>query len=188
MGNTLTGDQYKVAVKRLGEVLRQLGQTEYPYDPERLNAALQAITEGRFETVGAVGGLFPCQIHAADLIPKGWTIIEDVFPTELKVKDMEFISFLEKGEEYVGGEKMRQRAITLRGNLGLCDAKRVLADQAKLPKNLRGNYIIFPGTFLRDSDDDPGVPYLRWRGVCWVLDFSWLCGGFRGSDRLARGK
>ena len=40
MGNILTGDQAKAAFRKLGEIARQLGQDEYPYDPDRLLGAL----------------------------------------------------------------------------------------------------------------------------------------------------
>ncbi|MBI2050683.1 MAG: hypothetical protein HYT31_02660 [Parcubacteria group bacterium] len=52
MGYILTGDQQRTASRRLGEILRQLGQDEYPYDPERALAALQAFHEGRFGSLG----------------------------------------------------------------------------------------------------------------------------------------
>lgn len=53
MGYTLTGDQQKTANRRIGEILRQFGQDEYPYDPERALDALQSFSEGRFESMGA---------------------------------------------------------------------------------------------------------------------------------------
>ncbi len=49
MGYILTGDQQRRANKRLGEILRQFGQDEYPYDPERALDALQNFHEGRLE-------------------------------------------------------------------------------------------------------------------------------------------
>ena len=52
MGYQLTGDQSKLANKKIGDILSQLGQEEYPFDPERLLGALQALSEGRFEAVG----------------------------------------------------------------------------------------------------------------------------------------
>ncbi|OIO48830.1 MAG: hypothetical protein AUJ34_02295 [Parcubacteria group bacterium CG1_02_41_12] len=52
MGYQLTGDQYKTALRRIGEIQRQLGQaTGYPYDPNGLLGSLQAISEGRFADV-----------------------------------------------------------------------------------------------------------------------------------------
>ena len=52
MGYELTGDQYKTAFRRIGEIQRQLGQaTGYPYDPNGLLGSLQAISEGRFADI-----------------------------------------------------------------------------------------------------------------------------------------
>lgn len=58
MGYKLTGDQLKTALKRLGEIGRQFGQAEYPYDPERLLLALQDVIEGRFVAADA-GDTYP---------------------------------------------------------------------------------------------------------------------------------
>lgn len=52
MAIIVTGDQYRELDGQLLEVKRQLRQKEgYPFDPERLKCALQAIIEGRFEAV-----------------------------------------------------------------------------------------------------------------------------------------
>ncbi|MDP1709501.1 MAG: hypothetical protein Q8L21_01285 [Candidatus Komeilibacteria bacterium] len=53
MGYILTGDQQKTVKRRLGEILRQFGQDEYPHNPERALDALQAFSEGRFEVMGS---------------------------------------------------------------------------------------------------------------------------------------
>lgn len=187
MSYQLTGDQMQTAMRRISEVLRQLGQAEYPFDPERLNGALQAITEGRFEDVG---DLFPSEVHAAALIPKEWTIVEDVEPTpDLKVEELEFISFLEQGESYVGGEVMRGRAKKLGANLGLADGKRILEQEDKIPVELHGQIVIvLLGTVLTDADGVPRVACFRWNGNRWCLCWYWLDGGWDGSYRLARRK
>ena len=58
MGYNLSGDQFKTLVKRVQEILRQFGQTEYPFDPEhaiRTLTALQKFSEGKFlEVMGLV--------------------------------------------------------------------------------------------------------------------------------------
>ena len=48
MGYQLTGDQLKAAMRRIGDIQRQLGQEEYPHCPKALLDALQAVGEGRF--------------------------------------------------------------------------------------------------------------------------------------------
>ena len=137
-------------------------------------------------------------LAVAELIPKytdkngnkkKWGVVEDVSPFEFKVKDLEFISFLEKGEDYIGGEEMRKRAVGLKANLGLADAKYLLDHKAEIPAKLRGKkYIVLPGTVLRDSNSDLRVPYLGWVGGRWVLRFLWLDFDFLGRDVLARSK
>lgn len=52
MGHVLTGDQLRTALKRLGDIERQLGQKEYPHDPEGLLNVLQAVGEGKFRVNG----------------------------------------------------------------------------------------------------------------------------------------
>ncbi len=145
---------------------------------ENLQVFLRDPNRGQLLTIGV-----------AELIPKGWEIVEDIAPSKFQVKDLEFISFLEKGEEYIGGEVMRQRAVKLKANLGLADAKYLLDHQAEIPAKLRGKkYIVLPGTVLRDSCGDLGVPYLGWGGGRWVLDFCWVDDGFSGRDVLAPSK
>ncbi len=135
------------------------------------------------------GSKFPSEFNAADLIPKGWTVVEDIEPSKFQVKDLEFISFLEKGEEYVKGEVLRQRAVKLKANLGLCDGKYLLEHQDEIPAKLRGKkYIVLSGTLLRDSGGGLHVPYLRWHGGRWVLSFIWVGLGFSAGGCLARSK
>ena len=116
----------------------------------------------------------------------GYTVVEDVEPSQFKVKNLKFITFLESGESYITGETMRQRAVTLKGNIGLVDGQYLLDHQDEIPKEMRGKYIVFPGTLLRGSGDDLDVAYLSWLGFCWVLSFGWLGTDWGGSDRFAR--
>ncbi len=146
---------------------------------------LQTVIEGRFE---AVENPFPSQIFASDLLPEGWSVVEDVSPTEFEVKDLEFITFLEEGESSVNGETMRQRAINLKANLGLVDAKRMLAHQDEIPVKMRGKYIIFTGTLLRGPDGLLYVACLYWRDDRWDLHFLWLGHDWHDGARLARRK
>ena len=48
MGFILTGDQWREFARKLGEIERQLGQNEYPFNPKDALRALQLIVEGRF--------------------------------------------------------------------------------------------------------------------------------------------
>jgi len=169
----------------LGEIERQLGQEEYPFDPTLLDGALQAIVEGRFNAVGAT---FPSQLLAADFIPERWIIESDVEPTEFEVSDLEFIPFLNEGDDPIKGDLMRKRALTLKANLGLADGKKLLAQQDKIPVELRGKWIALTGTVLRDHDGDRHVACLGWVGDRWYLNFGWLGDGWCSDNRLARRK
>ncbi len=131
---------------------------------------------------------FPSATLAADIIPKEWVVVEDVQPSKFQVKDMEMVSFLETGEDYVKGEVMRKRAVGLKANLGLADAKYLLDHQAEIPLEFQNKYIVFPGTVLRGSGGGLHVPCLGWDGDRWVLNFFWVDGGFRDFGRLARSK
>lgn len=58
MGRILTGDQVREFSRKLGEIHRQVGQAEYPFDPERALLAIQAISEGRFDLSGSMWAEF----------------------------------------------------------------------------------------------------------------------------------
>lgn len=136
----------------------------------------------------AVAELIP-EYTDADGNKKRWEIVEDVELSKFDIKNLSFISFLENGEDYIRGEEMRKRAVTLKANRGLADAKYLLDHQAEIPAKLRGKkYIVLPGTVLRDSNGYLCVPYLHWNGVRWVLSFFWVGNGFHSSIVLARSK
>lgn len=128
---------------------------------------------------------FPSAILAADLIPeyidecdnkRKWKILEDVVWFEFKISDLKLASFLRKGESHVGGQTMRRRAVVMKTNLGLIDAKFVLDHQAEIPVEFRNNYLIFPGTLLRRQDGGGRmyVASLCWRDIRWHLTWNWL--------------
>jgi hypothetical protein len=123
---------------------------------------------------------FASQIHATELIPNGWTVVEDIEPTrDLDIEKLECIGVLEGNEEYIGAKEMRERAVKLEGNLGLSDAKHLLAKQTKIPVEFRKHYILLPGTVLRDADGYGNIPCIGWRGHRWGHSF--LLGGRFGS-------
>lgn len=121
-----------------------------------------------------------------DLIPEGWTVVEDVAPTEFDVSKLKPVSFLKSGESRVVGEEIRKRALELRCNFGLADGKRMLTEQDKIPVEFRKFYILLPGTVLRDSDGHLIVPCLFSSGGRWSVDFSWFIYGWDGYDIFAR--
>jgi len=117
----------------------------------------------------------PCQIHAADLIPD-WCeeVFDDVAPSEFKVKDIKYITFVNEDDTagYVDGPTMRLRTAERKANFGLSDVKTFLVEQADIPSDMRGRkYIVFSGTVLRDRGGFLYVSFLGWRDDGWVLCF-----------------
>ena len=148
-----------------------------------------ATPEGE-EDLTAIAAIIACGAKSAacsfaDLIPEGWEVMEDVAPSTFDVGKLTLRSFLKQGESPIGGDEMRKRAVELKGNLGLTDGKRMLAEQDKIPVEFREFYIPLPGTVLRDSGGDLFVPYLYFHGVRWVLDFGWIGLDWYGLDRFA---
>lgn len=155
---------------------------------------LRALAEFVPENIKTDDGSFPSLVLAPDLIPKytdkqgserKWEMTEDVPPSEFEVADLKFRSFLKKKEYGVSGETMRKRAVAMKGNLGLADAKRFLAEQKKIPQELRGLYVVFPGTVLRGPHGYLHVACLSWGGCRWSLDWRWLGHGWRDDVRFA---
>ena len=103
----------------------------------------------------------------------GYTIVEgqDVEPSQFKIKNLEYISALQKGESGINGETLRQRAVALRANFGLADGMRILKHQDEIPKKMR-EHIVLAGTLLRDADGQLVVAILYWDyfGI-WRMSF-----------------
>jgi hypothetical protein len=184
MGHTLTGDQHREFSRKLAEICRQLGQAEYPYDPQRALKALQDVIEGRFV-------LSPSQRFVPHLLPE-WEheMIEDVEPTLAPGAKLSFPSFFRETDGgRVDGPTMRNRAKEMKANYGLSDAPVILGLDGKglstIPAELRGKvYIVLAGTVLRDSGGSLFVPYLCWNGDAWVVDFDLLSIDWHDFDRL----
>lgn len=82
------------------------------------------------------------------LIPKGWTIVEDVEPSQFDIKDLEFLTPLKNGEFSITSNEVRKRAIEMKGNLGLDDAAYFLKHQKDIPEELKDKHISsFPVLF-----------------------------------------
>lgn len=173
----------------MSSLFRKLAHLQEQLGEAGLNALLSSDNTGKVKAFcETLLSQFPSQIHAADLIPNGCRVVEDVEPTEFNVEDLEFPTFLEAGETSIGGDLMRERAVNLKANFGLTDGKRILANQGKIPVEMRGKYIVLTGTKLRDPDGCLCVACLYWDDDRWVLDFIWLDDGFGGYDRLVRRK
>jgi len=103
---------------------------------------------------------FPSDIHAANHIYPGWMVDEDVEPAKFNFADLEFVPFLEGDEDSIDDAVLRQRAVTLRGNMGLCDAKQILTWGTIIPSIYWNKLIVFPGTVLCDTKGRFNIPYL----------------------------
>ena len=113
-----------------------------------------------------------CSKNVSNLIPKGWTIVEDVCPSKFETKDIKLVSFLKEGERFIGGKVMRQRSKMFGTDLGLRDGERILIQQNEIPAEERLKYyIVLSGTLLRHRDGRLVVPGIRWDGNKWQLHF-----------------
>ncbi|MEK7756363.1 MAG: hypothetical protein AAB385_04045 [Planctomycetota bacterium] len=114
---------------------------------------------------------------------------QNLKPTNFNLADLQFRSFIKEGDsKYITGEEMRRRAITMKGNLGLADAKNLRDQLNSHPdkrKDLQGKYIVLPDTLLRRSGGDLHVAYLCWLGDSWEFRFPWLAHGWSGHDLFA---
>ena len=103
---------------------------------------------------------------------------QNLKPANFNLADLQFRSFIKEGDsKYITGEEMRRRAITMKGNLGLADAKNLRDQLNSHPdkrKDLQGKYIVLPDTLLRYSDDVLRVACLFWYGGSWEFAFNWL--------------
>ena len=109
---------------------------------------------------------------------------QNLKPTNFNLADLQFRSFIKEGDsKYITGEEMRRRAITMKGNLGLADAKNLRDQLNSHPdkrKDLQGKYIVLPDTLLRHSGGGLLVACLFWYGGSWGFCFGWLGLGWGG--------
>ncbi len=123
-----------------------------------------------------------------DMRKEGWTLPEPGPRRSINsIADLEPVSFLKKGENYINGEEMVQRARKeFNVNFGQEDAEWVLANQHLIPKEWRNYYLVFPGTVWRDRSGDRRVSCLDWGGGGWCLLFYWLDDGWGSDARVLR--
>ena len=150
---------------------------------ENVSAVLQIIKDNQ----DFVTQLRVMPVFSRDMRKEGWDLVEDVGdPGEILIANLEIVSFLREGEGSISGDVMRQRAVELGANLGQRHAEFLLEHQQEIPKEFRKFYLVFPGTFWRDSRGSLHVPYLGWGGVRWVLRLHWLEDAWGLIDRLLR--
>lgn len=163
VGFKLSGDQLKTALRRLGEVQRQLGQDSgYPYHSESMLQMLQCLTEGRF---------FPLP---EDLIAHkhGLEIVTSVPSFDLS-QGIKLVPFLRDGEKKCSSEQMRARALELDANLGLWHAEflRIRVGLLGTGWEWVQRFIIFAGTLLRNRGGRHFIPCLYLNDTGWTLLF-----------------
>lgn len=145
-------DEHRVAVEK--------SAVEDPFPSATL--ALDII---RAQTTWELDGIIPYE---------AWQVVEDVQPTSFRIQDVAPNSFLRTDESEITSQEMRRRAVVLRGNMGLVDAKYLLEHQIDIPADWEDCYLVFPGTVLRKSTDGhlfiPILIYGTYGG--WNLYFS----------------
>ena len=151
----------------LGELVQQCKSNRDRFD--EFNLWLKKVITGNFKR---------------DRRKDGWTLLEK---TPRRINSIiETVPFLKTDESSVKGEVMATRAVELDANYGQEDAEWLLEHQDKIPAELRQFYLVFPATSWQGRDGGRSVPFLRWRGGRWGLDFVWLVDAFRSADRLVR--
>lgn len=160
---------------------------------EEVSARLRGKNGDKFEAVigtwlkspASRGGIIlPPEV--AKLVPKDWDVLEDCgFDPSLSVPaNLEFVSFVPDGQNYVNGEEMVRLARERRANFGLQHGAWLLEHEEEIPEGC--DFIPLPGTILRDPAGDRGVADLhRYRGR-WNLHFHYLADGWHRNDRLLR--
>ena len=123
-----------------------------------------------------------------DKTKDGWTLVSDLGfnPALTSASALDLVAFLKDGESSIGGEELVSRAPGLNAHLGQMHAEWLLERQGEIPKEFRNHYLVFPATIWRGPFSSRYVPYLRWDGKRWILDFGWLGDGFRGRGRVVR--
>ncbi len=119
------------------------------------------------------------------LSEKGDGIILEDAPFDGKDFIPDLVGFLKSGEMSINGKVMKQRAEKLKANLGQKHAEHLLKRQKLIPKECRKYFLVFPGT-VRRHPDGARIPYLRWIGTRWCLDFFWLESDWDSQNRLVR--
>ncbi len=155
MGNLLKETPYSEITATI-EALQALGVERRHFeairkDPARASAAAQAIIAG-YILVDPAKTAAPAFSH--DKTKDGWTCLErgtQRITSIDQIRALSEVSFLEKGESYVNGEVMLERAKERKLDFSQYDAEYLLKHQSEIPKELRSYYFTFPGTVWRDG-------------------------------------
>ena len=176
-----------VTLKQGNQVLNLILQKDIPCEQlqellasgllsDLLDANIQQIDRVKFRKV------LDLSTFKHDKTKDGWELLEDV-PFDGKQFTLKMVEFLKSGEFEVDGEEVRRRAKKLNASRGQRDAEWLLEHQGQIPKELRGKYLIFPGTGWL-CGHSPFIPYLRWYDERWCLVFFCLGADLNGYGRL----
>jgi hypothetical protein len=92
---------------------------------------------------------------------------------------LELVCFLKKGENYINGKELIERAKQLEANLGRRQAKHLMEREKEILKKEWWHYdIVFTGTIWVDRRGRHRVLYLYCQGQHWYSDFRQLNGNF----------
>lgn len=121
----------------------------------------------------------------ADMTKKGWRLLEDVsfsgenfFP--------EVVGFVRSNESFLSLNEVRKRAKKIKACLGQHHAEWLLENQHLISWEWRNYHLIFPGTVWQVDEKNYRIPYLRWDGWQWILDFCYGENWDTDDDRLVR--
>lgn len=143
--------------------------------------------EDRFPRVATFAVGVVKALPMVELIPEGYEILENVESSNFEMKDLEFFSCLEKGEDPVRGRKIRQRAAEKNANLGLADAKYAMIRSAGILANVKS--VLFPGTRLLSKSSFQVMPYIhRQDDDSWRLGYLQIDANCSKEDYLVRRK
>ena len=182
MSTMLTGDQFRKILKKLGELLRQVSQDEYPFDPIVLLLTLNALIEGKNDEVTYT---FPSERSAGDLIPESygkapnvttWSIISDSI-SYLHTSDAPLLReypIFEDSEDEVSIRVCRARAVGQGLNRTLLEGKVMLGEDGKgnnIPTILQEKKLVLAGTMLVRRSPMRQINYIPF--LYYTQDIGW---------------
>jgi hypothetical protein len=183
--NVVTGDQYRSIDRKMTEIKRQLTQENgYPFDLDKLTAALQAVSEGRFEQVlgpQVQTSATPTQAHgvinleADPFVPNGWAVEEHKMGGLFDFGKSKIELFRTKKQQcgYVVGYNLREelaREPVLNANV----LDYVIEHPEFIPEDWKGKYVFFWGTVYICSLGRQCVRYLHWSNNRWSWHYRLL--------------
>ena len=162
-----------------------LSAEEQGYTPELLNALAEHPTLFR-DTLRVQRGCaevkeieYVIDCDAPPFVPEGWTMEEHrkgglfkLEPGKIDTQIKLHLSAAQRDGKVIKGTKLREELKdkpVLNANVldYLLEHQELIPDDWKKDEKGNSRYIFFWGTIYRDSDGDPSVRCLYWRGVVW---------------------